>query len=82
MMVANYVFSLKKDNTGMANSEDAAKFKMLWQKEKKIEDKIKTINIFKGTGESFQQALYFQIIKFQKFNGQVTLAQNHRFGSL
>lgn len=40
-------------------SEETAKYKMLWQKEKKIEDKIKTINIFKGTGESFNTALYF-----------------------
>jgi len=40
-------------------SEETAKYKMLWQKEKKIEDKIKTINIFKGTGESFNAALYF-----------------------
>lgn len=63
-------------------SEDTAKFKMLWQKEKKIEDKIKTINIFKGTGEQFNAALYFQIIKLQKFNAQVNVAQNHRFGSL
>lgn len=81
-MVANYIFSLKKENLGMQMSEETAKFKMLWQKEKKIEEKIKTINIFKGTGESFNTALYFQIIKLQKFNGQVTLAQNHRFGSL
>jgi|TARA_B110000285_G_C15002491_1_gene552128 hypothetical protein len=72
MMVADYVFSLKKENTGVQVSEDTAKFKMLWQKEKKIEDKIKTINIFKGTGESFNAALYFQIIKLQKFNGQLT----------
>ena len=30
LMVANYIFSLKKENLGMQMSEETAKFKMLW----------------------------------------------------
>jgi hypothetical protein len=52
-VAAKYVFSLKKENTGILLSEEGAKFKMQWQKEKKIEDKVKQINVYKGNGESF-----------------------------
>jgi hypothetical protein len=52
-MAAKYVFSFKLENTGIFLSEEGAKFKMQWQKDKKIEDKVKIINVYKGNGESF-----------------------------
>jgi len=68
----------KKSNTGVMMNEDKAKFDMQWQKDKKIEDKMKLIDEqFKGDGGPFHLNVVWHIYRFDPIKGDVARIQNY-----
>lgn len=65
---------------GVMVDEDKAKFEMVWQKEKKIEDKLKLIqDQYKGDGSLFLRNEVFHIWEYNPKSGATSRVQNVNF---